>query len=309
MVGPGGRSSQGRRTRDRSGPLGTGVAGDFGYARPHVREDLRRWGSPPDRGRDGPRLGALARRGAPADRRARGGPHGRSLRRAGRPDAGRPVDPGLPHGRDHARGASGPRRPAHRPRSARSPDPRGPPSADPRHRRRPTIGGVPPEPPADDVAPRGSDHRARDRVRQHLPHRQAGRRDVRRGGRTRPRGPRDPGGDRGRERPPVRRDRAQGQGAPAAAGARGAGADREGAPRRRDPIAVRRRHEPPGARVVIGRRGGRAAPRGGRRGCRRRDPGPAQLHLRSAARDPRRPAARPGAQGDGERVRQPAPAS
>ncbi len=53
----------------------------------------------------------------------------------------------------------------------------------------------------------------------------------------------------------------------------------------------------------IGRRRGRAAPRGGGRGCRWRDPGPPQLHLRSAARDPGRPAARPGAQGDGERVR------
>ena len=124
--------------------------------------------------------------------------------------------------------------------------------------RRPALGGVPAEPPADDVAPRGSDHRARDRVREHLPHRQAGRRDVRRGGRTRPRGPRDPGRDRRRERAPLRRDRTQGQGAPAAAGARGAGADREGAPRRRHPIAVRGRDEPAGPRVVIGRRGDRA---------------------------------------------------
>ena len=39
--------------------------------------------------------------------------------------------------------------------------------------------------------------------------------------------------------------------------------------------------------------------------CRWRDPGPAQLHLRSASGHPRRPAARSGAQGDGERVRQP----
>src|SRR5215207_2211054 len=51
----------------------------------HVWEGRpRRRGSPPDRGRDGPRLGALARRGAPADHRARGGTHGRALRSARR---------------------------------------------------------------------------------------------------------------------------------------------------------------------------------------------------------------------------------
>src|SRR5215208_6595280 len=61
----------------------------------HVRDGLRRWGSPPDRGRDGARLGALARRGPPADRGTRSGPHGRALRSARRPDAGRPGDRGL----------------------------------------------------------------------------------------------------------------------------------------------------------------------------------------------------------------------
>ena len=47
----------------------------------------------------------------------------------------------------------------------------------------------------------------------------------------------------------------------------------------------------------------RSTPRGGRRGCRSGDPGPAQLHLRSPPGDPGRPTARPGAQGDGDRVR------
>ena len=51
------------------------------------------------------------------------------------------------------------------------------------------------------------------------------------------------------------------------------------------------------------RRRDRAAPRSGGRGRRSRDPRPAQLHLRSAPGHPRRPPARSGAQGDGERVR------
>src|SRR4029450_188367 len=75
------RLFSGRRTRLRLGPAGT-VPGPTGEDRcpaplrlrsAHVREGRpRRWESPPDRGRDGPCLRALARRGPLADRRARG---------------------------------------------------------------------------------------------------------------------------------------------------------------------------------------------------------------------------------------------
>src|SRR4029450_10120749 len=94
------RRFSGRRTRLRLGPAGTMRGTTRGDRCPahlrlrsaHVREGHpRRWGSPPDRGRDGARLGALARRRAPADRRARGGPDGRPLRGARRADAGRRV--------------------------------------------------------------------------------------------------------------------------------------------------------------------------------------------------------------------------
>ena len=58
-----------------------------------------------------------------------------------------PIDPGIHHRRDHARGASGPRGPTDRPRPARRLTRQAPPHPDPGHRRRPALGGVPAEPP------------------------------------------------------------------------------------------------------------------------------------------------------------------
>src|SRR5512132_1344013 len=62
------RRFSGRRTRLQLGPAGTHAGNDRWRPVPrplrlrsaHVREGRpRRWGSPPDRGRDGPRIGAL----------------------------------------------------------------------------------------------------------------------------------------------------------------------------------------------------------------------------------------------------------
>ena len=43
-----------------------------------------------------------------------------------------------------------------------------------RHRRRPALGRLPAQPPADEVVPRRSDHATRRRVREPLPHREGG---------------------------------------------------------------------------------------------------------------------------------------
>ena len=73
-----------------------------------------------------------------------------------------------------------------------------------RHRRRPALGRLPAEPPADDDVPRRADPPARRRVREPLPDRQAGRERVHRRGRGAHAAPRRPGGGRDRERAPPR---------------------------------------------------------------------------------------------------------
>ena len=89
-------------------------------------------------------------------------------------------------------------------------DPRGAPPPDPGYLGGPSIGRVSPEPPADDVPPGRPGNGTGPRVRQHLPHRQAGRRGVRRGGRAGPGRPRHAGRYRGRERAPGGGDGAEG---------------------------------------------------------------------------------------------------
>ena len=299
-------------------PVGTlpGPAGWVGHSRfgwslrlrsAHVREQLRRRGSPPDRGRDGARLGALARGGAPADRRTRGGAHRRALRgtrgprrrtddrsRTSSRSGSRPEeraalgDPPTGHGLLGALTREA--------RPLRIPDI----GADPR-----SVGFPPNHPPMKSLlgAP---DHRARDRCS---------------GTSTSP-----------TSRAPRRSTRRTSailvvlatQAAIAVENARLYDeTERKGRELQR--LQVLEERERIGKElhdgviqslfaVGMSLQGlasstadaeDRDAPRSGRRGCRWRDPRPPQLHLRSATRDPRRPTARPGAQGDGDRVRSP----
>ncbi len=91
-------------------------------------------------------------------------------------------------------------------------------------------------------------------------------------------------------------------GAAASRGARGARAHREGAPRRGDPVPLRGRDGPARHGRHGAGRGSRVPDRRRRRGDRPGDPRSAQLHLRAAARHPRRSPARPGAEGTRQRV-------
>ena len=255
-------------SRDRMRPLGRTCAARI--AAPAGRRPLRRQEhcdlAPERAARDRQRLCRVARstRGdartrtggdqrvagsAVADRRrcvARGRPYRRVLRRARDPRRARATHRALHHAGDR-RGDPRPHRVASRRQRHPRPVDQGTPSdAHPGHRSRSSIGGVPPEPPADALVPGRAGVGPRQGVREPLPHREGRGARVLGRGRGGARGARHAGGRRDRERSPDRGNPARPGRARPAGTARGARADREGVARRGDPVPLRGRHESPG---------------------------------------------------------------
>ena len=111
------------------------------------------------------------------------------------------------------------------------------------------VGGVPAPSSADALAPRGARPRPWQGLRQHLRDREAGATTSSRSTTSaRSQVLADPGGRGRRERSAVRRDGPRAGRGPTARGPGRARADREGAARRSDPVALRRGHEPAGRR-------------------------------------------------------------
>ena len=167
----------------------------------------------------------------------------------------------LHHPRPRRAGAGRDRRPAARPRDPRRADHRRLAAAPARDRRRPALGRLPAEPSADDELPRRAGAAARDRLRQPLPDREAGRRRLHRGRPGARRAARLAGRRRDRERAPVR------VGDPLVAAARVA--DRGQRARSRARPTVDRLLE------LVARAAAGAAGRAGRRDRAARRPGPA----------------------------------
>ena len=103
--------------------------------------------------------------------------HRRELRSDQRVVPGR-TDPRVHHRRDHRRGTGGDRRPTDRTRDPRLVDQRGTSAAARGDRCPPDVGGVPAQSPTDAFAPRRARPRPRQGLREHLRDREAGRRRV-----------------------------------------------------------------------------------------------------------------------------------
>ncbi len=236
--------------------------------RPPRDDAIHRTRAPADPRRRGDRaeLRALARRAPAADRRDSGGADGCAVRGARRHRSLGADARALPHDRRRSRDARGDRRPAPRPRDPGRADPRGADTPAPRPRGRPAVGRLPTEPPADEDVPRRPDRPAGRRLREPLPHGEAGRRRLLGRGRGVHAVARRAGGRRDRERaalrvvaalgPPARvdqRDRQRdgvGARARAVAGARGP-------PPTRARGRAARSHRPARGRRASRRRGGR----------------------------------------------------
>ncbi len=231
---------------------------------------------PPARARRGGHralVRAVARRSPPTDRRDGGRADRGAVRRARRH---RPHGAGpraLLHDRHRPRDARRDRRAPAGSWDPRRADPRRDPAPPARHLRRPALGGLPAQPPADADVPRRPDPAARGRLRQPLPDGEGRRLALQRRGRGSVAAPRRAGGRRDRERAAVRvLD-------PLAPPARDAQRDRQrpgerggarAAARARRPAHARARRCPAGADRAAGhewcaacgrRRGGRGARR------------------------------------------------